>query len=313
MESEYYRESRVSPETSAPPEVPSVSNKGISAMQGAAETSSETPAVPRPDNPETPEVSRQNKEAAPGRDDGLSAVPDPGTSTTAPASDDDQSSTPDPTTDATAPGRRRIQETLNPPVEAQTPSEAAPPAARPFSSRGMSAMQGEYDPADEVSQTPDLPPVSPALPNTSSDSANISDWKNLGIVDVPVSALPDPDVKSSDDFNHNISWEDAKKRTLELPSLQRDVAAGKVGDDFSAEDEAAGRSYTDPEGRRRLFDLYYGSQPIKLAKDGDNYFIDGGNHRIFAAKELGLETIPARVKEKQHSGVQDSTPSTGLS
>jgi len=32
--------------------------------------------------------------------------------------------------------------------------------------------------------------------------------------------------------------------------------------------------------------------------EGDSYEIVNGRHRIYMARELGLETIPARVKEK---------------
>jgi hypothetical protein len=124
-----------------------------------------------------------------------------------------------------------------------------------------------------------------------------SDWMDRGILDVPVEDLPDPEgVSNPADFNHHITWEDAQAATTRLPDIQKQVHAGKTGHDFSDSDQAKGLSYQ--QGERRIFDLYYGSDPIKLDKDGSEYTVVSGRHRIFAAKETGLKTIPARVSEK---------------
>lgn len=124
-----------------------------------------------------------------------------------------------------------------------------------------------------------------------------SEWKDLGIVDVSVADLPKPDdVAGPQDFDHHISYADAITASRQLPDLQEQVTAGKTGDDFRAEDQAAGLDYSD--GRQRLYDLYYGADPVRLDKVGDQYDIVSGRHRIFAAKELGLATIPAHVREK---------------
>lgn len=123
-----------------------------------------------------------------------------------------------------------------------------------------------------------------------------SEWVDRGIIDVPVKDLPAPDdVDSPDDFS-KISWDDAITASEQLPGIQADVNAGKTAEDFSKEDEINGQSWQ--TGKRRIYDLYYGNDPVVLDKDGDQYTIDSGRHRIFAAKKLDLETIPARVKEK---------------
>lgn len=149
-----------------------------------------------------------------------------------------------------------------------TPSESLSP-------HGISAMRGE------VKKT--------------------GDFVDHGIIDVPVKDLPDPDgVSSPADFDHHISWEDAQSATQQLPEIQKQVQAGANGDDFSAADQAAGLNYS--EGQRRVRDLYYGSDPVVLDKVGDQYSIVSGRHRIFAAKHEGVETIPARVREKIETG-----------
>lgn len=125
-----------------------------------------------------------------------------------------------------------------------------------------------------------------------------SEWKDHGIIDVSVSDLPDPEgVSSLADFPHHISWEDAKYRTQQLPEVRKEVQKGKTREDFHAMDQKEGLPYK--EGKEGAYDLWYGDDPVNLCKADDKYEITGGRHRIFAAKELGLNTIPARVKEKK--------------
>jgi len=78
--------------------------------------------------------------------------------------------------------------------------------------------------------------------------------------------------------------------------MRPQIDAGYTSDDFADLDKAKGLNYE--HGQQRVYDLYYGSDPIAVDKDGDKYDIVSGRHRIFAAKELGLDFIPARVKEK---------------
>ncbi len=123
------------------------------------------------------------------------------------------------------------------------------------------------------------------------------DWVDRGIINVPVADLPAPDgVSSPDDFDHHISWEDAVRATQQLPQIQEEVHLGKMGDDFDTQDQVNGLEYA--HGQRRIYDLYYGLDPIQVDKIGAQYTINAGRHRIYAAKALGLDTIPARVMEK---------------
>lgn len=129
------------------------------------------------------------------------------------------------------------------------------------------------------------------------ESVSRQEWVDHGIIDVPVADLPMPeDVDSQDDFNHHISWDDAKSATERLPQIQQEVKNGKGRDDFHLEDQQQGLDYS--QGNERIFDLYYGSDPVVLDKIGEKYDIVSGRHRVYAAKALGLESIPARVKEK---------------
>lgn len=122
-------------------------------------------------------------------------------------------------------------------------------------------------------------------------------WEDRGIIDVPVADLPQPEgVNGSQDFNHHIKYEDAILATKGIQEMKPQIDAGYTSDDFAKLDKSKGLEYE--HGRQRIYDLYYGSDPIALDKDGDKYDIVSGRHRIFAAKEVGVDSIPAHVKEK---------------
>lgn len=158
------------------------------------------------------------------------------------------------------------------PYDAETPTDFSPPAPpENLSSTGIAAVQGE--------------------------SGEKSDWRDLGVVDVPVADLPMPDdVSGPEDFDHHITYSEAIEATKQLPAIQDEVKAGKTADDFWREDQATGADYQ--HGKQHVYDLYYGGDPVRLTKVGDTYDIESGRHRVYAAKELGLATIPAWVREK---------------
>lgn len=161
----------------------------------------------------------------------------------------------------------------------------------------METLENKEVQGPEQNEAPKDSPNSPAMIQSMQGDAGESDWVDRGVIDVPVKDLPMPEgVSSPDDFNHHISWEDAKSAAERLPGIQADVKAGKTADDFSAEDQLNGLDYA--HGKRGVYDLFYGSDPVRVEKVGDNYDIISGRHRVYAAKAAGLDSIPARVMEK---------------
>lgn len=160
------------------------------------------------------------------------------------------------------------------PLSTSENTSASEPASKGIGDAGISAIQG----------------------NEIATEAKY-EWKDQGIQNVPVQDLPDPDdIAGTEDFNHHITYDDAIRATKEYQQMQPLIQRGYTGDDFSAEDAANGLDYE--HGRRRIYDLYYGNDPIRVDKDGNHYDIVSGRHRVFAAKIAGLETVPARVVEK---------------
>jgi hypothetical protein len=77
-----------------------------------------------------------------------------------------------------------------------------------------------------------------------------------------------------------------------LPAVRNRANA----EDFDELDRQNGVDYE--HGIRRIYDAFYGNDPIRLEKIGNTYKVVGGYHRLHVAKELGLTEIPASVVEK---------------
>ena len=128
-------------------------------------------------------------------------------------------------------------------------------------------------------------------------------WEEKGIQNVPVKhLLPHLNgekchVKSKEDFTR-VSYEDMvegfrKLQSVVLPGVQE----GATEDEFSEMDAQRGLDYE--HGYRRIYDAFYGQDAIHVNKLGEDcYSIDNGYHRLFVAREIGLENIPAKVAER---------------
>jgi len=123
-------------------------------------------------------------------------------------------------------------------------------------------------------------------------------WIEKGIQDVPLNHiyLHDSYVRGSEEFK-KVPYEVMVSGMQKLESTVRPaVEGGANGDYFSDVDEREGLDYE--HGYRRVYDAFYGNEPIRLEKIDGVYHVVGGYHRLFVAQQLGLKTIPANVVEK---------------
>lgn len=141
------------------------------------------------------------------------------------------------------------------------------------------------------------PPWFEAQQNEQSPVAKDAGWSEWEMTNVPVADLPWPEnVHGPEDFNHHITYEDAVQVTQRLEKMKPLIDQGYAADDFSALDQNQGLDYV--HGQRRIYDLYFGSQAIRVSKDENGYDIDHGHHRIFVAKEQRIDWLPVKLKEK---------------
>lgn len=155
--------------------------------------------------------------------------------------------------------------------------------AKPLGPAGMKAVQGESVP--EASSPPGGPPAP-------------GDWVDRGIQDVPVADLPEPEgVEDASDFE-KVSPEKMQVGLTRLQEMKPVIDSGEgANTDYWREfDRQRGLAY--PDGYQKVYESFYGQDAIRLDKDGDQYDIINGRHRIFMAKQMGIGTVPARVIEK---------------
>ena len=142
---------------------------------------------------------------------------------------------------------------------------------------------------------PGTPPLAtgPALPAPAASSG----VKDAHVKDVQLSAIDTSDREiSAADYQKGYSPDDLKWAYHALHEVvMPGVAAGHGRDYFARRDAAEGRqgtrSYSD------TFGGFFGDDAIRLERRGDKYVVTNGYHRIWIAKQMGLQSVPARVVE----------------
>lgn len=127
------------------------------------------------------------------------------------------------------------------------------------------------------------------------DTPTSTKWVEQGIIDVPLEQIDtsDSSVQGAQDFR-KVSHDDMVAGLQKLEQVVRPaVQNGADGDYFSALDAEQGLEYAN--GYRRIYDAFYGGTPIRLEKVGERYQVTNGQHRLFVARKLGLNSIPASV------------------
>ena len=67
----------------------------------------------------------------------------------------------------------------------------------------------------EVENSTSESPKPESIKAIQGETSATSDWKDHGIIDVPVEELPMPEnVTNPNDFDHHITWQDASKQYL---------------------------------------------------------------------------------------------------
>jgi len=168
---------------------------------------------------------------------------------------------------------------------------------RPASGSGFAVAVSGFSPPLPMNAA-----SSRVVPENVSALPNVGEivWIDRGIMDVPLSQIDtsDSSVHGPADFRqsspHDLMLEGVRRLDAVIrPAVQQ----GADGDDFSAYDTQHDLDHA--HGYRRVYDAFYGDEPIRLNKDGDRYTVEAGYHRLFVAQEAGLITIPAQIIEAQ--------------
>jgi exonuclease VII small subunit len=128
--------------------------------------------------------------------------------------------------------------------------------------------------------------------------ARRSTWIAGGIKFVNVADLPDPeDISGPADFKKATVTEirsGIEKLQEMKPLIESGV--GATSDYWAEYDKERKLEYA--EGYKKVYEVFYGNDCIKVNKDQNSYDVDSGRHRIWVAKQMGVEQLPMRVQER---------------
>jgi hypothetical protein len=132
-----------------------------------------------------------------------------------------------------------------------------------------------------------------------SDQADQGEWVEKGIQDVRVAELPQPEgIEGSDDFK-KVSQADMEAGIQRLQEMRPAIedGSGNSSDYWSHIDHQQGLTYE--KGYQRIYDAFYGNSAIHICRDGQQIDIVNGRHRIWLAKQMGIQSLPARIVERR--------------
>ncbi len=147
----------------------------------------------------------------------------------------------------------------------------------------------------DISSTATYVPSAPAVVT----SSNTGHWVEMGIVNFNLNGIQNVEgISSGADFKKvsKDEMEAGLNKYTEMKGLI-DSGEGDNRDYWTAVDKKLGLTYA--EGYQRIYEAFYGSEPIRVTKDGESYTIENGRHRIWLAKQMGITSLPASVVEKK--------------
>lgn len=140
--------------------------------------------------------------------------------------------------------------------------------------------------------------VPPASGRSTSRVATIADKHSIqnDVRSIPVDSIHIADlehVKGPEDF-HKVSYEEMVEGFRKLQTVVQPAVAKGLGVDYFHElDKKLSLDYQ--HGYQRIYEAFYGDSAIRLEKIGNRYHVINGAHRLWVARQLQIENIPARV------------------
>ncbi len=161
-------------------------------------------------------------------------------------------------------------------------------------SGSVSSLQGDIITTAAFSATNSLSNITTKEP--SDDSGQ---WVETRMNNFDISNLQLPEhIQGEKDFQKVKldEMQDGLKKLQEMkPVIEQGI--GNRKDYWADIDKKKGLDY--PNGYQRVYEAFYGLEPIRIIKDGDKYDITNGRHRIWAAKQLGIKTLPLVLVERK--------------
>ena len=177
-------------------------------------------------------------------------------------------------------------------------------------------------PTAPTSTAPPAPAQTHTAPTEPTEPPAMSEAMPEHIREIPLDRIAWESVGTlaPEDYR-KVSREEMREGLRKLIQVVRPkVQQGATAEDFSRMDETLGLDYA--HGYRRIYDAFYGESCITLERYGDKYYVINGRHRLLLAREMGIRSLPARVRgedkptlsqppQRALEGLQEAAPAGG--
>jgi hypothetical protein len=138
-----------------------------------------------------------------------------------------------------------------------------------------------------------------ALENRVQDAAPVAD-RVAGINNVALDKINPTDIQSANDFGDPQKYAGMRREAEMLQQMAPSLSQGADVETFHQWDQANQIGHYTPEGYVRgyadVYHSYHGDEAVALSTREDGmYDVINGRHRLVAARDVGLQEVPARI------------------
>ena len=149
-------------------------------------------------------------------------------------------------------------------------------------------VEGQVDQVDAVE-----------LENRVREAQPVTD-QTSGTTNVELGQINDTDIQSAEDFGNLEQYNGMRREAEMLKQMEPALEQGATVDTFDGWDKANQIGHYSPgeyvRGYVDVYHSYHGPEAVALeAKPDGTYDVINGRHRIVAARDAGLTTVPAKV------------------
>jgi len=122
-------------------------------------------------------------------------------------------------------------------------------------------------------------------------------WVSRRVEDFDLASLPMPeDIVGRRDFV-KVTLKEMQEGLMKLEEIRLVLKTGNGmnSDHWAGVDKEKGFEYAN--GYQRVYDAFYGIEPIRIERTGNTYTLINGRHRVWAAKQMGIKTLPVVLIE----------------
>jgi len=124
------------------------------------------------------------------------------------------------------------------------------------------------------------------------------EWADRGIQMINIGDLPKTEgVEGEGDFK-KVSMDNVRFGLQRLQEMRYfiDNGTGNNSDYWAKLDQERGFEYFN--GYQRIYDAFYGGSAIRIEKLGNDFTIINGQHRVWMARQMGIDQLPVHLVEK---------------